>query len=196
VVKKTNFFPPAERKKIEDRFNNRINRVLNFNIFPETEAEAKKRRSDALQENLSYMAIANGGAALWGRGPGHGQMHNHLSQSENDFIYAIIIEQTGVIGAITILFLYLLFFERGMAAIRQSGRFFGGLLSAGLSTLIVTQAFVNMLVATGLMPVTGQPLPLVSKGGTSLWIMSLAIGIILRVSSGEDEAKIPRYVRR
>lgn len=135
------------------------------------------------QTTQSFIAIANGG--LLGKGPGKSHQRNFLPHPYSDFIYAIIIEEYGYAGGVLVLFLYLVLLYRGMLAVSKSSNAFGGLLSAGLSFLLAIQAMLNMAVAVGLVPVTGQPLPLVSMGGTSLLFTGLSFGIILSVSRGE-----------
>lgn len=141
------------------------------------------------QVEQSYIAIANGG--LTGQGPGNSHQRNFLPYSYSDFIFAIIVEEWGLIGGLAVVLAYVWLLWRGMKAIKNSTRPFGGLLSAGLTFSIVIQAMINMSVSTGLVPVTGLPLPLLSMGGTSLLFTGLAIGIVLSVSRGEaDESKI------
>ncbi|GGZ36166.1 cell division protein FtsW [Echinicola pacifica] len=137
------------------------------------------------QAQQSYMAIATGGIA--GKGPGNSEQRNSLPHPYSDFIYAIIIEEYGMIGGGVVLFLYLALLYRGMRVVAISNRPFGGLLSAGLSFALVIQAMVNMAVAVGLGPITGQPLPLLSMGGTSLLFTGISLGIILSVSRGDHE---------
>ncbi|WP_207434989.1 FtsW/RodA/SpoVE family cell cycle protein [Sabulibacter ruber] len=139
------------------------------------------------QLEQSYIAIATGG--VLGKGPGNSDQRNVLPHPYSDFIYAIIIEEYGMVGGAVILFLYLAFLYRGMMAVTNSLGAFGGLLSAGLSFSLVIQAMVNMGVAVGLGPITGLPLPLLSMGGTSLIFTGISIGIILSVSRSEHEAK-------
>jgi cell division protein FtsW len=135
------------------------------------------------QTEQSFIAIANGG--IVGRGMGKSHQKNFLPHPYSDFIYAVIIEEYGMLGGLTVLFLYLVLLYRGMMAVASSSNAFGGLLSAGLSFLLAIQAMLNMAVAVGLVPVTGQPLPLVSMGGTSLLFTGISFGIILSVSRGE-----------
>ena len=132
------------------------------------------------QAEQSYIAIATGG--ITGKGPGNSDQRNSLPHPYSDFIYSIIIEEWGMLGGIFVLGLYLWFLYRGMKAVDSSGRAFGGLLSAGLTFSLVIQAMVNMSVATGLGPVTGQPLPLLSWGGSSLVFTGITVGIIISVS--------------
>lgn len=129
--------------------------------------------------------IAVATAGIFGKGPGNSDQRNILPHPYSDFIYAIVIEEYGIIGGIIVLMLYLILLHRGMKASYNSDRAFGGLLSAGLSFDLVCQALVNMGVVVGLGPITGQPLPLVSMGGTSMVFTGLAIGIILSVSRGD-----------
>ncbi|WP_339695322.1 FtsW/RodA/SpoVE family cell cycle protein [uncultured Roseivirga sp.] len=141
------------------------------------------------QAQQSYIAIATGGVI--GKGPGKSDQRNFLPYPYSDFVYAIIIEEYGMIGGVFVLFLYLILLYRGMRVMANSDRAFGGLLSAGLSFAIVIQALVNIGVVVGLGPVTGQTLPLISMGGTSLLFTGLALGIILSVSRGEQESFSP-----
>jgi cell division protein FtsW len=135
------------------------------------------------QAEQAYIAIWNGG--LFGRGPGNSDLKYFLPQSSSDFIYAIIIEEYGLLGGLFVLFLYLALLYRGMKTVVNSDRAYGGLLSAGLAFSLVGQAMINMGVAVGLGPITGQPLPLLSMGGTSLLFTGLSLGIILSVSRGD-----------
>lgn len=142
----------------------------------------------AFQAEQSFIAIATGG--ITGKGPGNSEQRNSLPHPYSDFIYAIIIEEYGLVGGASVLFLYLALLYRGMRIVANSHKAFGGLLSAGLSFALVIQALVNMAVAVGLGPITGLPLPLLSMGGTSLVFTGISLGIILSVSRGDhqDEA--------
>ncbi|MEA3461292.1 MAG: FtsW/RodA/SpoVE family cell cycle protein [Bacteroidota bacterium] len=141
---------------------------------------------DNYQADQAKVAIAQGG--LFGKGPGNSTQRNLLPHPYSDFIYAIIIEEYGtLIGGILVIALYLwLFFRAGMI-IRRSKSTYGAFLAFGLSMGLVLQAFVNMAVAVGLVPVTGQTLPLVSMGGSSIFFTSMATGMILSVSWGTRE---------
>ncbi len=136
------------------------------------------------QARQSYIAIATGGIS--GRGPGNSVRRNFLPHSYSDFIFAIIVEEYGIIGAFVVIALYLALLYRGLMTATKSERAYGGLLAAGLSLALVLQAMVNIGVAVGLLPITGLPLPLVSMGGTSLLFTGLSLGIILSVSRGES----------
>jgi len=141
------------------------------------------------QAQQSYIAIATGG--LLGKGPGNSDQKNFLPHPYSDFIYAIILEEYGLLGGLLVLGLYVLLLYRGMVVMLGSKLAFGGLLSVGLSFSIVMQALLNMCVAVGLVPITGIPLPMVSMGGTSLLFTGMAIGIILSVSRGEIDENVP-----
>ena len=141
------------------------------------------------QAEQSYIAIANGG--VLGLGPGNSEQRNRLPHPYSDFIFAIIIEEYGLLGGGMVLFLYLALLYRGMRVVAISNRPFGGLLSAGLSFALVLQAMVNMAVAVGIGPITGLPLPLLSMGGTSLLFTGISLGIILSVSRGDHEDAFP-----
>ncbi|MBS1490893.1 MAG: FtsW/RodA/SpoVE family cell cycle protein [Bacteroidetes bacterium] len=150
-------------------------RVMSFINGTELPFQAKQGR----------IAVATGG--IIGKGPGNSEQRNILPEPFSDFIYAIVIEEYGWTGGIVVLVLYLVLLHRGMKAAYNSERAFGGLLSAGLSFDLVCQAMVNMGVVVGLGPITGQPLPLVSMGGTAMIFTGISIGIILSVSRGEQE---------
>jgi len=137
------------------------------------------------QAKHARIAVATGG--VLGKGPGNSDQRNILPHPYSDFVYAIIIEEYGMFGGIVVLALYLLLLHRGMKASYNSERAFGGLLSAGLCFDLVCQAMVNMGVVVGLGPITGQPLPLVSMGGTSMVFTGLSLGIVLSVSRGERD---------
>jgi len=155
-----------------------INRAKSFFVEKEIPFQAQQ----------SYIAIATGGVR--GKGPGNSDQRNFLPHPYSDFIYAIIVEEYGLIGGVSVLFLYLALLYRGMITAYKSERAFGGLLSAGLSFALVLQAVINMGVSVGLFPITGLPLPLVSMGGTSQLFTGVAIGIILSVSRGEIDETI------
>lgn len=142
----------------------------------------------SFQTEQSYIAIATGG--LYGKGPGNSQQRNFLPHPYSDFIYAILVEEYGLVGGVAVVLLYLALLYRGIRNVSRSNRAYGGLLAAGLSFSLVLQAMVNMGVAVGLGPVTGLPLPFVSMGGTSLLFTGIAVGIILSVSRGDIDEDI------
>ncbi|MEM6735511.1 MAG: FtsW/RodA/SpoVE family cell cycle protein [Bacteroidota bacterium] len=135
------------------------------------------------QARQAYVAIASGG--VLGKGPGQSDQRNFLPYPYSDFIYAIILEEYGLVGGVIVLFLYLALLYRGTKAAEDNNGTYGGLLSAGLSFALVIQALVNMGVAVGLGPVTGLTLPFISMGGTSQLFAGVSLGIILSVSRGE-----------
>lgn len=137
------------------------------------------------QVEQAKIAIANGG--IVGKFPGNSMQKNFLPNPFNDFIYAIIIEEYGAIGALLVLLMYLILLYRGIRIAYKAPGNFGALLAIGVTLSLIIQAFANMAVAVNLVPVTGQPLPLVSMGGTSIWFTSIAIGIILSVSKEQEE---------
>ena len=139
------------------------------------------------QAEQAKIAIATGG--VFGKGPGGSTQRNFLPHPYSDFIYAIILEEYGLIGGVIVIFLYLILFFRGIRIASKTENTFGSLLAIGLSFSLVFQALINMAVAVNLFPVTGQPLPLVSMGGTSIWFTCLSIGIILSVSRESERAK-------
>jgi cell division protein FtsW len=148
-------------------------------------ATLQGKEEPQFQAKHGLIAIATG--SIFGKGPGNSDQRNILPNPFADFIYAIVIEEYGMIGGVVLVILYLILLHRGMKAAYNSERAFGGLLSAGLSFDLVCQAMVNMGVVVGLGPITGQPLPLVSMGGTSMVFTGLALGIILSVSRGEQD---------
>jgi cell division protein FtsW len=143
---------------------------------------------DNYQADQAKIAIAGGG--LIGKFPGNSTQRNFLPHPYSDFIFAIIIEEYGFIfGGVLMIFLYLLLFFRVIRFINHSPRAFATLLAVGCSFMLVFQAMINMAVAVNLFPVTGQPLPLVSMGGTSTLFTSIALGIILSVSREVEKEK-------
>ena len=156
-----------------DTWNSRIENFIN-----------KENTTENYQIEKAKIAIATGGVK--GLGPGKSVQKNFLPQSSSDFIFAIIIEEYGLIGGLSILLAYSLFLLRIIIISNKSESVFGSLLVIGLGIPIVFQALVNIGVSVELFPVTGQPLPLISSGGTSIWITCIAIGIIQSVRNGSD----------
>lgn len=163
-------------KAAPDLFSNRvdtwINRIESFWDPADTEGD--------YQIEKAKIAIASGG--LMGNGAGKSVMKNFLPQSSSDFIYAIIIEEYGLVGGFVLMFFYLLLLFRIIVVANSNESVFGKLLVVGVGLPIVFQALINMAVAVELFPVTGQTLPLISSGGTSIWMTCLAIGIVLSAS--------------
>lgn len=144
-----------------------------------------KKKVDVYQVQQAKIAIANGG--ITGRGPGKSLQRNFLPHPYSDFIYAIIIEEYGLVGGAVMVLLYLLFLWRSILIFKRCPFAFGAFLAVGLSITLVFQAMLNMAVNVHLVPVTGLTLPLVSMGGSSIWFTSVAIGVILSVSRNVDE---------
>lgn len=146
---------------------------------------ANKPGEDDYQIEKAKIAIASGG--IYGLGPGKSVQKHFLPQSSSDFIYAIIVEEWGLIGGLGILFLYLLLFFRFVIAAHKANSLFGKLLVVGLGFPMIFQAMINMAVAVELLPVTGQTLPFISSGGSSIWMTSIALGIIINVTKKDEE---------
>lgn len=146
------------------------------------ESYVSKSGEGNYQVEQSKIAIATGG--ILGKGPGNSSQRNFLPHPYSDFIYAIIIEEYGLVGGIVVMFFYLWLLYRAGLIVRRSSRTFPAFLAFGLALSIVIQAMINMAVVVNILPVTGQPLPLVSMGGSSLVFTSIALGIIISVSHG------------
>ncbi|MBG6131322.1 cell division protein FtsW [Aquimarina sp. EL_43] len=159
-----------------NRVDTWVSRIENFTD--------KKDTQEDYQIERAKIAIARGGVI--GTGPGKSVQRNFLPQSSSDFIYAIIIEEWGFVGGVFLMLLYILLLLRLVIVAHKSADIFGKLLVMGVGLPIVFQAFINMAVAVELFPVTGQTLPLISSGGTSIWMTCLAIGIVLSVSSKRE----------
>jgi cell division protein FtsW len=145
---------------------------------------------DTYQLDQAKIAIATGG--LVGKMPGNSTQRNFLPHPYSDFIFAIIVEEYGLVGGVFVVLMYLILFFRTVKIVTKAPGTFGAFLTIGVGFSLVFQAMINMGVAVGLLPVTGQPLPLLSMGGTSIWFTSLAIGIILSVSKDmAEESELP-----
>lgn len=171
-------------KAFPEMFPNRvdtwISRVESF-TSDEVDADAN------YQNEKAKIAIASGG--MFGQGPGKSVQKNFLPQSSSDFIYAIIVEEFGIVGGLSLMAAYLFLLFRITIIAYKAETIFGKLLVLGVGMPIVFQALINMAVAVELFPVTGQTLPLVSSGGTSIWMTCMAIGIILSVSAKREVVK-------
>lgn len=170
-------------KAVPDLFSNRVdtwmNRIENFRSSEDTEGD--------YQIEKAKIAIATGGVV--GNGAGKSVMKNFLPQSSSDFIYAIIVEEYGLVGGFALMFFYLLLLFRIVVVANSNTNAFGKLVVLGVGLPIVFQALLNMAVAVELFPVTGQTLPLISSGGTSSWMTCLAIGIILSASQSKHVSR-------
>lgn len=162
-----------------NRVDTWISRIENFSNGEDNEGD--------YQIEKAKIAIASGG--VQGLGPGKSIQKNFLPQSSSDFIFAIIVEEYGLIGGFFLMIMYMWLLFRIVIVAQKSDTVFGKLLALGVGLPIVFQAMINMAVAVELFPVTGQTLPLISSGGTSIWMTCLAIGIVLSVSSKREEIK-------
>ncbi len=160
---------------VPNRIDTWISRIENFNSGVDN--------GGSYQIERAKTAIATGG--FLGVGAGKSVMKNFLPQSSSDFIYAIIVEEFGLVGGTALILLYLVVLFRIVVIAHKSDTVYGKLLVLGLGLPIIMQAFVNMAVALQVFPVTGQTLPLISSGGTAAWMTCIAFGIILSVSAGQ-----------
>jgi cell division protein FtsW len=165
----------------DSKFFNRVgtwsSRIENF--------RSDKPGEDDYQIEKAKIAIASGN--LYGLGPGKSVQRHFLPQSSSDFIFAIIIEEYGLIGGLLVLGLYLLLLFRFVIAAHKATTLFGKLVVISLGFPMIFQALINMAVAVELLPVTGQTLPLISSGGSSIWMTCFALGIIINVTKKEEE---------
>ena len=172
-------------KIFPDSMPNRVqtwqSRIENSPLF---QADGAK---EPYQVEKANIAIATGG--VLGLGPGKSIQKNFLPQSSSDFIYAIIVEEYGLLGGLGIIFIYFLLLFRFFVVVKKTNTVFGKLLVVAVGLPIIFQASMNMAVATNILPVTGQTLPLISSGGTSIWMTCFAIGIILSVSASKEKTE-------
>ena len=162
-----------------------IKRVQNF-VYDSKQVD----KDENYQTNQAKIAIAQGG--MMGLGPGNSVARNFLPHPYSDFIFAIIIEEYGLIGGAFIIFIYLLFLFRSIRIFKKCPYAFGAFLALGLSFTLVIQALINMAVAVNLFPVTGVTLPLISMGGSSFLFTCLSIGIILSVARNVEQSEKPQ----
>jgi len=175
------FFVLIAKAFPDSRFFSRVgtwgSRIENFT--------SDKDDEDDYQIEKAKIAIASG--KIYGLGPGKSVQKNFLPQSSSDFIYAIIVEEYGLVGGFGVLLLYLLLLFRFVIASHKANTLFGKLVVIGLGFPMIFQAMINMAVAVELLPVTGQTLPLISSGGSSIWMTCFALGIIISVTKKEEE---------
>ena len=160
---------------VPNRIDTWISRIENFKSGVDNGGNYQIERAKT--------AIATGG--FLGVGAGKSVMKNFLPQSSSDFIYAIIVEEFGLVGGTALILLYLVVLFRIVVIAHKSDTVYGKLLVLGLGLPIIMQAFVNMAVALQVFPVTGQTLPLISSGGTAAWMTCISFGMILSVSAGQ-----------
>lgn len=190
---------PKEANKITalHRADMWVHRIENF--ASDHKVVAAEKYDIANNEQVGHARIAVATSSIFGRAPGNSIQRDFLSEAASDFIYAIIIEETGLLGGIFVLFLYVCLLVRAGRIAQKCGHPFPALLVIGIALMMVFQALLNMMVAVGLFPVTGQPLPLISKGGTNTLINCIYIGMILSVSrfvkmketNAEDAGDVP-----
>ena len=174
-----------------DTFKEKQNRIQTWSNRLKSMGEDKEKVDpfDDKHMQRTYADIAVASSSIFGKGPGKSEQRNFLPHPYSDFIYAIIIEEYGLIGGVIVLLLYVILFTRVLRIVIKRPLTFGSLMAFGLGFLIILQAMVNMGVSIGLLPVTGQPLPFVSMGGTSLMATGLIIGMIISVTRNiENEA--------
>jgi len=169
-------------KAFPDSMPNRVNTWQS-----RIESFGDKDGRENYQVEKAKIAIATGGVV--GKGPGKSIQKNFLPQSSSDFIFAIIVEEYGLMGAIMVLFVYFLLLFRILITVKNTTTIFASLLVIGVGLPIIFQAMINMAVAVNLFPVTGQTLPLISSGGTSIWMTCFALGMILSVSASKKETE-------
>ncbi|MCF0195956.1 MAG: FtsW/RodA/SpoVE family cell cycle protein [Bacteroidaceae bacterium] len=177
----------------------RVPMVVNRIKGEELPADPKDYQITDKNRQVTHAQIAIATCNVIGKMPGNSVQRDHLPQAYSDFIYAIIIEEWGVEGAMFVMFLYLLLMWRALRIANKCSSLFPAYLVMGLALMIVMQAMMNMAVAVGAMPVTGQPLPLISKGGTSTFVSCVYIGMILSVSwsakkKGDEMKELPLQV--
>ena len=174
-----------------DTYKEKQNRIQTWSNRLKSMGEDKEKVDpfDDKHMQRTYADIAVASSSLFGKGPGKSEQRNFLPHPYSDFIYAIIIEEYGLVGGVVVLLLYVILFTRVLRIVIKRPLTFGSLMAFGLGFLIIFQAMVNMGVSIGLLPVTGQPLPFVSMGGTSLMATGIVLGMILSVTRNmEDEA--------
>ena len=172
----------GEYKEKQNRIHTWSNRLKSMG---EDKGEIDRFDDKHMQRTYADIAVASG--SVFGKGPGKSEQRNFLPHPYSDFIYAIIIEEYGLLGGIVVLMLYIILFTRVIRIVSKRPLTFGSLMAFGLGLLIIVQAMVNMGVSIGLLPVTGQPMPFVSMGGTSLMATGLTLGMILSVTCSLEE---------
>ena len=180
IVAKTN---PEFTNQFMPRSSTWVSRIDSYFVN-----EKQQELNQDYQQQQALVAIYNGGFS--GKGPGKSTQRNLLPYSSSDFIFAIMVEEYGlIVGALLPILLYLILFYRALRIANKITSVFGGLLCVGLMFSLVFQAFINMLVSVGVLPVTGQTLPLISMGGTSILFTCITVGIILSVSNDTSDRR-------
>jgi cell division protein FtsW len=188
VVKKA-YVEPG--RKIESQLLGRavtwVNRVDNMIDEWQSPADQKYSLEDDYQRTIAKVAIAHGGVSPFGVLPGNSTERNFLPQAFADYIFAIIVEESGFIGAAFLIFIYLAILFRSCLISSKYADYSAMLMVMGLALMLTCQALISMMVSVGIGPVTGQPLPMISRGGTSALVTSLYFGIIMCVSREQTE---------
>jgi cell division protein FtsW len=188
VVKKA-YVEPG--RKIESQLLGRavtwVNRVDNMIEEWNSPADQKYSLEDDYQRTIAKVAIAHGGTSPFGVFPGNSTERNFLPQAFADYIFAIIVEESGIVGAAFLIFIYLAILFRSCLISSKYADYSAMLMVMGLALMLTCQALISMMVSVGIGPVTGQPLPMISRGGTSALVTSLYFGIIMCVSREQKE---------
>ena len=176
-----------------EAFQPKKNHIQTWKGRIESMGESKEEGFDPFDDHhyqQTYAKIAVATSSVFGKGPGKSEQRNFLPHPYSDFIFAIIIEEYGLIGAIIVIMLYVILFTRVIRIVHKRPLTFGAYMAFGLGFIVIMQAMINMGVSIGLLPVTGQPLPFVSMGGSSMMATGFIIGMILSVSRNiEEEAE-------
>lgn len=180
-------FPTEKPPKVFERAYTWKNRIDRFVLEKDDNTNKYVFTDENLQVQNGRIAIARGG--FIGLMPGNSIQRDFLSQAYSDFIYAIIIEELGMVGGIIVIMLYMVLLFRAGSIAKKSKTVFPAILVMGLTLMIVLQAFINMAVSTSLIPVTGQPLPMISRGGTSILTTSIYFGILLGITRQINDDK-------
>jgi len=168
----------VDKSKVVERHGMRKDRIYNW--LHRDELIKDSVNSENSQEMFSIMAQAHGG--LWGVGIGNSRECSRLPLAFSDYIFSIILEEIGLVGGIFVMILYLWLLSRAAMIARRCHRVLPALLIIGMASMITFEALFHMAINTGVFPVSGQPLPFISKGGTSILVNSIAIGVMLSVS--------------
>jgi len=172
-----------------DRASTQVGRIDDLIVERQQSAAEFKLTDDNRQRAIAKVAIWRGGKSPFGVLPGNSRERDILPLAYADYIFAIIVEETGVVGAVALIFLYLAILFRACVASSKYDDYHAMLMTMGLALMITCQAFVSMAVAVGIGPVTGQPLPMISKGGTSVIITSLYFGIMMCVAREQNQLR-------
>ena len=186
-IKKVYIEPNRKIPSMMERASTWVDRVDDMIVELNTPLEQRKTTSETYQRDLAKVAIARGGVSPIGVLPGNSQERNYLPQAFADYIFAIIVEESGIIGAIFLVLLYLAILFRSCLTSSRYADYAAMLMVMGLALMITCQALVSMMVSVGIGPVTGQPLPMISRGGTSALVTSLYFGIMMCVSREQNE---------